>query len=427
MRLAGDSALGFYATIMSEVYRTIPILFKVQRRATKEIKLYLGEEKYNEIYSSSNDDSVRDAKLFLAVCNKTKNGHEFAKNFFSFNMSTSGSYRDKISIADFFAGKGEWLNSYKEFFPNEIMTIGVEPELDRFKEMKRKTTFAFNTTFEEFDSPNQIASIVLFNPPYGASFGKERNVQYFYEMMMKRNLFVSCNTRTYEEKTALMIAVLNKEDTKLMLPQFIRDFEYYTLYRVEDEKEFEKFNQFVSIWQKREYPLSDMQSEEILEKMDLLTVKINRDARFQESLYQNKKYIFSVPDKLEQRMDNHDFEKHKHLFVSDKNSLSLKWAKSLTGIDIEKLTSLEVPKSPTPSELSVLLSSGIMDGTVTREDGTKHIIAGGVKRVITETQEAEIDEETGDETLTQRKIVSSQAYLNILYADKDGNIKIKEI
>jgi hypothetical protein len=429
MQLQSLSKLAYYPTIMEEVYRMLPFFGKIQKRDGESIKKFIGEEKYAQIFQEYGQyEYVRDAHLFMAVCNKSKFAWQKARDWFYYSIYYNGDYNSKILVADFFAGKGEWLNFWKDIFPKEVETLGVEPEEERYKEMKRKATYSFNVPFEELDIPNKSVSIMLFNPPYGNSFGSERQVEYFYDMMMSRNLFVDCNndTSSYYGKAAVMITVLNTKDTQLLLQKMIRDFDNIALYRVEDEEEFSKFNQFVGIWRKREHPLSEMMIEYILDKTDILNAKINRQAKFNPMWFNNSKIYFHTSKNFNDRLDNHVFKKTAHLYKSAPTSNATRWAKSLTGINLETFNRLNVPKEPTPSEISLFLSSGTLDGEVTRTEGT-HIITAGVKTEVTEKQEIEIDDETGDEVTVTRKIIASKPYLNILYGDDQGKLHIKEI
>lgn len=343
-------------------------------------------------------------------------------NDFKFNYKIAGengytSTTLKTSIVDLFAGKGEWLNLYKQYYGEcyeYIRTLGVELSKERYEDMQKDTTYAYHSAFEDIDIPEESVSLLLFNPPYDTVDG-ERLTKVYLQDIIDRKILIECDS--------YVDFVIRENDFRdcldLILDHFVIIEE--TLGKAPTD-EFSKFKQVVftarySYHNKRtldtRYLIDDRQKQKnklvnMVENIETINVtniaieklKITRDLKH--CLFDKKMELF--------KLKNNNKNK-----ISFNNDMAWNWLKDLTTVKTDTIGGLTVPKKLKQGEIVNVISSGYINGKI-----DNHIISGGTRQVEEEIKTINYGDDGKErEQIEIRKI--NKPYLNILLPN--GEIK----
>lgn len=437
--LMGDTKLNFYPTHTYEIYRILGTLGRISIGISEreELKQYLGKDKYNKIMVKAMDNDINPIDMLYDYILDVGDIDALRRYF---NVSFGYSGNQTFTIADMFAGEGEWLKMFKTtILPEEISQgiyssarlhlIANELESNRFEKVDSNEYIdeAYNKAFEDFnDIPEGSISLMLYNPPYGETNGI-RNVKHYLQMILNKKLIfnskgtgVNCNGK--------IVMVVRKDDLLDSLPLIVRYFEVDKdhLYKVHEE-EYNKYKQFVVHASLRtdcyDYTILD-DSIKIQNEVQELTDIINKDPEFDPRMYNMS--IYNIPEvPYYEMIKNYKVVQESSYVISDLNNDNWGWIKEITGIETMDETRIKKPLAPKSGELANIIASGMINGEMEIDGKGKHIVAGGMKQKV---YEENITEETSDgsEQLVKKKMLYSEPYLNILI-NENGKAKIKEL
>lgn len=225
--------------------------------------------------------------------------------------------------------------------------------------------------------------------------------------------------------------VIRKDDVLDSLPLIVENFKVKTdlIYKV-NEDEYEKYKQFVIYAELRTTPLDKGNVNGALaiqkEVQEIIQI-VNIDPEFELTMYNMRKRDFDIPEVSYNEMKrNHKIVQESNFNTSKLNNDNWNWIKEIT--EVKDLGS-ETSTKPVPiktGELANLIASGMINGDMQLEDGAaQHIVAGGMKQKVQETEETELLA-NGEEQLIKKKMLYSEPYLNVLIS-KNGKAKIKEL
>ena len=381
MRLQGNACLGYYPTHIREVFRMLGCIGYP----------YCDEKLDQPAYQAIEEGGYR----------------EFEYNFGYGN----------ITILDPFCGEGEWLETFKKFSskPDNITTVGIEVEKNRFD--KVKADYKFHSSFEDSELPKESVNVCIFNCPYGSSDsdnGQIRNVRHYLQMLLDKE---------YLTKDCAMIMVISGKDFENILDILDAQFNVELFYKVEPE-EFEKWGQYVIYCKRSEYIRSSPAS--LKELRQEISNKLSNGVEFDAQMYQDLKYFVGGTDEFGPQYDRmvkgqkvkDNYSKHDKLWD---------WVQS-SNASLSEDFELVLPDTPDAGRISTLLSTGLVNGQIdVTIDGVdaSHIVSGGVRSIERIEQEKEqlADGKTATKTTVTR---FSRPYLNIL-VKQDGKLAIKEI
>jgi hypothetical protein len=435
MRLASDSKLAYYPTYERETRRLLSVLGEVYLSSyrTEKVKQFIGEDKFRSIYTNAYDASNHDAALFDA-CFDVEKGAEFLNTSGAFQFGWNFSYSNgECVVLDGFAGKGEWASTFNLLKAGQTDTrkftiVTNEIEDGRYKKAKLVSDHAYHGAFEDMQLPKNSVGIMLFNPPYGSD-GEIRNAKKYLDMSLEYDLFVKPNKDDWRKAKPVFISVLNSADTMYCLPTIIKNFDIKLLYRVEDDVEFQKFNQFIIVALKRDEVWPDSYGDLIQTEYQRWSKLVMQENRFRPDYYnifrKDRPYLPMTDFKT--LLENFKFWKDEKKYVSHPNSTAMAWAKNMTKVYIGEGSKIVMPKTPKHSEVTNLISAGTINGELSLPGGNaKHVAVGGVKMEMVTTEERETNDD-GEMLTVIKTIIQSTPYLNVLHADSSGKLIIKEL
>lgn len=305
--------------------------------------------------------------------------------------------KNRIVIADLFAGEGEWLNLFKKSLNNNyIYTVANEIEVNRYKEcVSKKFNRVFNKSYEEMSEyiPQKFIDIMLFNPPYGETDG-ERNVKRFYDMMIK-DKFLS--------NSSYCIFVINQLDYQYMLPIIAKNFDILSATKVDNGNEQERLKQVVIIGRLEN---SDYVRNHYYINREVQTWKEPNDD-FSIEFY-NSKYFEGK--NIKEKLEEFNVFKNPNLYKS--NFENTNWSMFAKTSKVESFQGQRIKLAEKPKNLGAaanLISSGLINGEI--EGMHEHCVAAGISQETTRN----LDPETGNIIVTKK----SSPFLSVLTA---GNI-----
>lgn len=401
--LASSSKLMYYPTHQFETYRMLGLLGKITipYEQIKEIR--------DTVITKSQDDEFKlisinkdiDYSLVLYDYWVNTSQHELIKKYCSIRYT----YSQNITVADLFAGEGNWLFTFKSFIPtcNTITLVANEIEFNRFN--KIQADFKYNLAFEDLELPKYSISLMLFNPPYGST-NNVRNVKYYLQEIIDKKLL---------SHTGKLIGVIRKDDFLDSLDILCQYFDINNkcVYKVNAE-EYSKYKQFVFIAKLKKYPydLKSIHYTQLYQaEYTSLQRIINSDPEFDFSMYSNyRTFIWDYPSCDFSNLTSNLMDSKKYNYISSNNK-NWKWIKEFTEIKDSSLQKLTIPLNPKTETLANIIASGYINGQV-----DNHIVVGGTK-IVEET-------EVLDDKIKSVRL--SKPYLNILYSH-NNELKYKQL
>lgn len=436
--LHSTSKMLFYPTDPIETYRMIGVVCNLQfvdyysfRNNHHLIEAVGGSLVMSRLISNALDNDVSPVysvyEHFL-ISGQYEKIPEFIK------IEYPGLYEGKkTNIVDLFAGEGDWLKVWTGFIPSEhrnrITLIANEIEEGRFEKAKKQTDLCYNTSFEELQLPKRFVGMMLFNPPYHSS-NNERNARRYLRMILEREYLKEKNHQAYNsDYGSPIIMVLRKDDVEDCLDLICRFFDVRGMYKV-NPNEFEKYSQIV-VYATAKTPTDTSNAyetgkyqESFRQWKNWLTFPKNFTLKQYEEI---SRYYINFPNvDLKSIFENFKYVQKKEKYVSSSKSLAWKWLKEKVDIEDNGVKKLTMPRQPKSSELANIIASGYINAEMNEEGTPRHIAIGGVKTVI-KTDEKEYNDDEGNVVTESKVTKQSLPYLNVLYADQQGIIKIKEL
>ena len=223
--------------------------------------------------------------------------------------------------------------------------------------------------------------------------------------------------------------VLRKDDVEDCLDLICRFFDVRGMYKV-NPNEFEKYSQIV-VYATAKTPTDTSNAyetgkyqESFRQWKNWLTFPKNFTLKQYEEI---SRYYINFPNvDLKSIFENFKYVQKKEKYVSSSKSLAWKWLKEKVDIEDNGVKKLTMPRQPKSSELANIIASGYINAEMNEEGNPRHIAIGGVKTVI-KTDEKEYNDDEGNVVTESKVTKQSLPYLNVLYADQQGIIKIKEL
>lgn len=416
--LIAESKLQFYPTSPLETYRMLPFIGQLQTSMSKYIfELTATEEEKREFEDSILNNNVSFPHFYYDYFLKKDRVKTLQEEF----KIKVGSKEGDLVIADLFAGEGKWLETFKTFLPytedsGNVVCVANEIEKGRYNKIKNNPYIddCYNSAFEDLELPKKSISIMLFNPPYGETNG-ERNVRRYLRMILERELMVN---------GGLLIGVLRKDDIEDCIDLFGQYFWTWQLYRT-DEKEYDKWGQYVYIGTLKNYPY-DLKTpigiRDLERDMNKIKKMLDENVEFNPSMYSN----YGVVPKVRWNIIKNNIKiiKNQDKYIS-KDDSTWKWIRDLTELKDLSQEKITLPKSPKIGEIANIIASGMINGELDLNGKGKHIVVGGVKdleRVETETAE----NNKGEKIIETKTIRYSEPYLNLL-VNQNGKLTVKEL
>jgi hypothetical protein len=252
--LESDSKLMFYPTEFKETLKMLPLVGQLNIDYMKEkyqLKNDLGDELYQKLFIKATDKNILLEYILYNYFVET-NQLDKIKEYFTIHYGFSDE-DSPITICDYFAGEGKWLDVFKSIIPydktkNHLYLIANELEKNRYNIISQNPNIdeCTNLPFEDTQYPKNHASLVLFNPPYGTTNG-ERNTKYYLKLLLRRELFYHNHINT-NFRGGKIICVLRGDDildcNELLNTYFC--INWSLVYKV-NEEEYEKYKQYVLV------------------------------------------------------------------------------------------------------------------------------------------------------------------------------------
>ena len=436
--LMSDSKLQYYPTQLKECFKMLPMIGNVQlpRHRHSELKNYLGGDIYDRLIEEYENDKIRcGSNIFLYNYLVDKEDYSAIKEFFTYKISSSEENKTFV-ITDYFAGEGKWLELIKfiktDPYYNEdsIYLLANELEQNRYNTIKESGVIDeyYNGSFENLSLPKYHASLTLFNPPYGMDTSSRiRNARRYLQMLIDKDyLYKDIKS---ESNNGVIIAVLRKDDILDCLDLLVKYFNISTntIYKVNDE-EYQKYKQFVIYGKIRNTPLDDNNISDINKSIKEIEELKNIINGMQElNLYQyNYNYTCRLtPVKYEEIKRNFKYVKNKSNTISKSTNSTWKWIKDITELKDISQESLTLPRSPKLGEMSLIISSGYINGNINLDGKANHVVIGGVKNLTKEETSCKKDKD-GNDYIEKTVTKYTRPYLNLLINNK-GKVEIKEL
>ena len=389
---------------MPEIVGLEPRLPEFIRKSTLEfIKKYTGH---------SYDDFCKETYYRLVEMGR----FDIIDETFKSCMKTSDNDKCKVVVADLFAGEGEWLNLYKKMCPYKYTyTLANEIEQNRYIECKHKK---FNNSiygaYEDLSDkiPKGFIDIMLFNPPYGETDG-QRNVERFYEMMLKDN---------YIDNNSRVIFVINKDDYNCMINRFCENFYFNIAIEVDSGAEQDRLKQVCLIGTYNRFKDSGYYLERKVERVtELLETNNIREQSHQ--VIKNSEWIRSK--NITECFDKFNVFKNPKMYKSDKASDAWKELINMTRIETFQGKTIKLAERPRNiGSAANLISAGLINGEIEGEH--EHCIAAGTKEQLIKT----LDPETGNIIVTKQSapfltVLTGGTVINIT-ENKNDTVEIDE-
>jgi len=122
--------------------------------------------------------------------------------------------------------------------------------------------------------------------------------------------------------------------------------------------------------------------------------------------------------------DNFKYVNQSKKYLS-KNDNVLKWIKDLTMLKEDNQQKLTLPKEPKVGELSLIISSGYINGNLDLNGKANHVVIGGVKPMIKQ-ETKQLTDDKGEKYTETKTIKYTEPYLNLLI-NNNGKLQIKEL
>jgi len=317
-----------------------------------------------------------------------------------------------ISILDGFAGKGEWLVSFRKYYKDlyypKIKTLGIELVKERSDALKtNKVDYNFNYAFEDVYIPRKSISLIYFNPPYD-SINKERLTKIYLQDIIDREILVECES---------MVDFVIRDDDfvdcmELLLDHFsiISD----TLFKAPSE-EFSKFKQvvFTARFKRKSKPTLDTRwlisgrqdiKNELMDRLkNLETIDLMKIPNETIDGCRKLPSVYFIKKMESLKLKNNNSKK-----ISEKNDMSWSWFKEFTKIDTSTINNIVLGKAPKNGEIVNIIASGLLNQRI--ED---HVVAGGTEQITETIKSIKINDDGKEcEQIEVRKI--NKPYLNVL-------------
>ena len=432
--LIGDSKLNFFPTETWETYRLLGLLGRIDIDYYKKnyLKEYYTEQGlYQEIAMKSLDHQV---PIDYCYYDKWLNDKDYdkIKQYCEFTLGHGNQF--PITVADLFAGNGDFLDVFKSFIPkknnsNDFLLVANELEEGRFETVQSNKNIndCYNSSFEELRLPKQSISVMLFNPPYGITNG-QRNVKNYLTQIIDRKILYNPST-SKDYKTGYIVCVIRKDDFLYSLDILSKNFDILknSIYKTNPE-EYAKFKQYIFIAHLKRFPYdlnNTLQAMDFTKQYNEVKEIILSEPEFklsQYNTYQSMNYPYIDYDTAK---ENNKYIESPETHISKSDSI-WKWVKGITELKDLGEEKLVVPKPLKLGEISNLLASGMINGEISLEDGTgKHVAIGGTKSI--EKKETRKYKDDNGDSFTETKIIKmSLPYLNVLCSD-NGKLVIKEL
>jgi len=432
--LIGDSKLNFFPTAIWETYRLLGLLGRIDIDYMKKNYLkeyYTGQGQYQEIAIKSLDNQV---PIDYCYFDKWLNDKDYdkIKQYCEYTLGHGDKF--PITVADLFAGNGDFLDVMKSFIPkknnsNDFLLIANELEEGRFGTIQsnKNIDYCYNSSFEELkEIPKSSISLMLLNPPYGITNG-QRNVKNYISQIIDRQLIYNPST-SKDYKTGYIVCVIRKDDFLDSLDILSKNFDILknSIYKTNLE-EYAKFKQYIFIAKLKRNPYDfskPIDAMDFTKQYNEVKIIIESEPEFnlrQYNTYQSMNYPYIDYDTAK---ENNKYIESPTSHIS-KNDSIWKWVKGITELKDLGEEKLVVPKPLKLGEISNLLASGMINGEISLDGIGKHVAIGGTKSI--EKKEISKYKDDNGESYTETKIIKmSLPYLNILCSD-NGKLKIKEL
>ena len=323
-----------------------------------------------------------------------------------------------LSIADLFAGKGEWLTTYgsysKKYYDSLISTLGVELVKERSDCLKNNgVDYIFNSAYEDMDFGSKgLFSLFLFNPPYSTING-ERTTKYYLKDIIEKEILIECNS--------FVDFVIREDDFIDCLDLLLDHFSIVeeTLFKAPSD-EYGKYKQvvFTARYKRKSKPMLDTRFlvEDRQELKKSLIEKINNLEEIDITKIPKDKLGICrtlTPLHFDKQMESLKMKSNNAKKISIKNDMTWRWFEELTKIDTETIGNLILPKPPKDGEIINIISSGLLN-----EQVDNHVVVGGIEQK-TETFKAMVTDSNGkgSERIEVRKI--NKPFFNVLLPNGD--------
>ena len=323
-----------------------------------------------------------------------------------------------LSIADLFAGKGEWLTTYGSYskypYYSLVSTLGVELVKERAEYLKKNgVNYCFNSAYEDMDfGSKELFSLLLFNPPYDTING-ERTTKYYLKDIIEKEILIECKS--------FVDFVIREDDFMDCLDLLLDHFSIVeeTMFKAPSD-EYSKFKQvvFTARYKRKSKPILDtrflIEGRQELKKS--LVEKINNLEEIDITKIPKDKLgncRALTPLHFDEQMKSLKMKNNNAKKISNKNDMAWRWFKELTEIDTETIGNLVLPKPPKDGEIVNIISSGLLNQQV-----DNHVVVGGIEQK-TETFKTMVIGNDGKESeqIEVRKV--NKPFFNVLLPNGD--------
>lgn len=325
---------------------------------------------------------------------------------------------DVLSIADLFAGKGEWLTTYGSYSKHPyyplVSTLGIELVKERAECLKKNgINYCFNSAYEDMDFGSKgLFSLFLFNPPYSTING-ERTTKYYLKDIIEKEILIECNS--------FVDFVIREDDFIDCLDLLLDHFSIVeeTLFKAPSD-EYGKYKQvvFTARYKRKSkrkldtrFLVQDRQKlkESTIKRLDNLEeIDITKIPKDKLGICRRL-----TPLHFDKQMESLKMKSNNAKKISNKNDMTWRWFEELTKIDTETIGNLILPKPPKDGEIINIISSGLLN-----EQVDNHVVVGGIEQK-TETFKAVVTDSNGkgSERIEVRKI--NKPFFNVLLPNGD--------
>ena len=393
------SRLQFYPTDFLETLRSVsalPLSIKGGYKTLLNGKQRMTLDRVLDRYEKEKGNEI---EIFLELANMRR--VDIIEKMFIVEFENAFSNSNGfVTVVDPFGGTGSWLDVFRMLDNKRhrrVKTIYNEIELNKYDEFRNRHDYSFNLPAEDFLpmlGKKVVPDIILFNPPYGHSFG-ERNARNFLMQLRDSMVF---------RGDSIMLCALNEKDIRDCM-DILERYEITEANRFKNDEEFKALGQYYF----------EVKANGNRNGKQVLTEMLNR---------QNTEKRRMSP--LIKQLNNHDTNKKWFLeelelkadetrYIAPRNNLDF-IKSSLIPKAIDEV--IYMPKNPSFEETCSLIANGKMNGKVIMRDG-QVVYVCGVNEKVTETMEDE--GEDGEGTVTIQKEIYSTT---ITVIDENKRLKI---
>lgn len=401
VKIEADSRMQFWETDIQEQYLSIIDCFNVNLKNAEVINLLNLKQKkiLNDISNQNRNILIKKGEnafyneIYKRLAEKRR--FDILETVFEYSFPIFRYGENRITIADIFAGNGNWLNRFNKLLnksqKNNLISFYNEIDEVKYQKNRNKFTISQNEPAENLiqEIPKKSISIMIFNPPYGNTNG-HRNVNRFLDMVLKDDIIAN---------DGIMLFALNRLDIEDNLQLILQNFEVEltSIKKFTNKMEFNKLKQYYFVGYKRSITKIDIEEDKktflsYLNSCEHSKILYKKESAIPRTLFFDEFAAIDIKKRINE-------------FTADIKDLGIDSILKYDKTDFK----MEVPRKLKLSEMNFFLSRGKIQGQI-EIDGKNFFVNSGTKNEKTIVDKKN---EKG-EIIGRTEITKETPYINII-------------